>query len=108
MFTTTTSGVMVKTQPAIHLSLGTVMRLAILKHAQKSRAIIRQVKQNARPINKRYTKASQLNSNQTEITDCLRRRPRKLRTTERKGAYGYKQPEKSRGRGFRLKGLEEG
>ena len=36
MFTTTTSGVMVKTQLAIHLSLGTLMRLAILKHAQRS------------------------------------------------------------------------
>jgi len=34
---TTTSGVMVKTQPVIHLSIGTVMRLVILKHAQKSR-----------------------------------------------------------------------
>ena len=66
MFTTTTSGVMVKTQPAIHLSFGTLMRLAIPKHAQKSGAIIRQVKQIARPITKQYTKASQLNANQTE------------------------------------------
>ena len=33
---TTTSGVMVKNEPVIHLSIGTVMRLAILNHAQKS------------------------------------------------------------------------
>ena len=33
---TTTSRVMVKNQPVIHLSIGTVMRLVILNHAQKS------------------------------------------------------------------------
>jgi len=37
VFATTTSGVMVKNQPVIHLSIGTVMRLAILNHAQKSK-----------------------------------------------------------------------
>jgi len=36
---------MVKTQPAIHLSLGTLMRLAIRKHAQKSRSNSKQVVQ---------------------------------------------------------------
>ena len=35
---TTTSWVMVKNQPVIHLSIGTVMRLAILNHAQKTRS----------------------------------------------------------------------
>jgi len=33
VFATTTSWVMVKNQPMIHLSIGTVMRLAILNHA---------------------------------------------------------------------------
>jgi len=33
---TTTSWVMVKNQPVIHLSIGTVMRLAIRNHAQKT------------------------------------------------------------------------
>ena len=37
VFATTTSWVMVKNQPVIHSSIGTVMRLAIRKHAQKSR-----------------------------------------------------------------------
>ena len=36
VFATTTSGVMVKNQPVIHLSIGTVMRLVILNYAQKS------------------------------------------------------------------------
>ena len=36
VFATTTSWVMVKNQHVIHLSIGTVMRLAILNHAQKS------------------------------------------------------------------------
>jgi len=36
VFATTTSGVMVKNQPVIHLSIGTAMRLAIRNHAQKS------------------------------------------------------------------------
>jgi len=36
VFATTTSGIMVKNQPVIHLSVGTVMRLAILNHAQKA------------------------------------------------------------------------
>jgi len=35
MFATTTSRVMVKNQPVIHLSVGTVMRLAICNHAQR-------------------------------------------------------------------------
>jgi len=38
VFATTTSWVMVKNQPAIHLSIGTVMRLAIRSHAQKARS----------------------------------------------------------------------
>jgi len=36
VFATTTSWVMVKNQPVIHLCIGTVMRLAIRNHAQKS------------------------------------------------------------------------
>jgi len=44
------------------------MRLAILKHAQRSGAIIRQVKQRARSINKQYTKTSQVDSNKTVKT----------------------------------------
>ena len=35
MFATTTSWVMVKNQPVIHLSIGTVMRLAIRNHTQR-------------------------------------------------------------------------
>jgi len=35
VFATTTSGVMVKNQPGIQLSIGTVMRLAIRNHAQR-------------------------------------------------------------------------
>jgi len=38
VFATTTSWVMVKNQPVIHLSIGTVMRMAIRNHAQKSRS----------------------------------------------------------------------
>jgi len=38
VFATTTSWVMVKNQPVIHLNIGTVMRLAILNHVQKSRS----------------------------------------------------------------------
>jgi len=36
VFATTTSWVMVKNQPVIHLSIGTVTRLAIRNHAQKT------------------------------------------------------------------------
>jgi len=36
VFVTTTSWVMVKNQPMRHLSIGTVMRLAIRNHAQKT------------------------------------------------------------------------
>ena len=35
VFATTTSWVMVKNQPVIHLSISIVMRLAILNHAQR-------------------------------------------------------------------------
>jgi len=35
VFATTTSWVLVKNQPVIHLSIGMVMRLAIRNHAQK-------------------------------------------------------------------------
>ena len=56
MFTTTTSWVMVKTQPAIHLSLGTLMRLAILKHAQRSESNNKASKAKARPITNKIPK----------------------------------------------------
>ena len=38
VFATTTSWVIVKNQLVIHLSIGTIMRLAIRSHAQKSRS----------------------------------------------------------------------
>ena len=64
MFATTISWVMVKIQLAIHLSLGTLMRLAIRKHAQRSRSNKKASKAKARPITNMVTKVSKLLTNQ--------------------------------------------
>jgi len=61
VFATTTSWVMVKNQPAIHSSIGTVMSLAIHSHAQKSvsKHKARQYNQSTSIVNQSNAKYSQ-------------------------------------------------
>jgi len=64
VFAITTSWVMVKNQPVIHLSIGTIMRLAIRNHAQRieiNNKVRQSNKQNQ--IIKQKTKASQTFTN---------------------------------------------
>ena len=78
MFATTTSWVMVKTQPAIHLSLGTLMRLAIRKHAQKSRSNNKASNAKARPITNKIPK--QVNKAKPKQVITIVQRDKDLKT----------------------------
>jgi len=66
------------------------MRLAIRKHAQKARAIIRQVKQKQDQSQTRYQNKS-IKPNHTSNHNCSKGQGSE--NMREKGAYGYKQPE---------------
>ena len=72
MFAATTSWVMVKNQPVIHSSIGTVIRLAIPITHRKQKTIIKQgkvIKQNQ--ITNKETKVSQIYTN-SAVTSVMR------------------------------------
>jgi len=62
---------MVKNRPVIHLSIGTVMRLAILKHAQKSRGKNKASSAKQDQSSDTATKASQNMYKQKSYDNCL-------------------------------------